>query len=198
MLFCRREELLFAHHRELLHLLHDLPHVLDGVDDVAGPCFALGANHGCPFGDTPQSLAQIARAADEWRGEGMLVNVMLFVGGRQHLGLVDVVDADFLQYLRFGEVADAALGHHRNGDRGHDLLDELGIGHARDAAFGANDGGHALQRHYRDRARLFGDLGLFHAHHVHDDAAFEHLGQAGLQTQTVIVAVVVGHGKFSG
>ena len=47
----------------------------------------------------------------------MLVHVVGFVGRGQDFGLVDVVHAQFLKYLRFGKMPDAALGHHRNGNR---------------------------------------------------------------------------------
>ena len=83
-----------------------------------------------------------------------------------------------LQDLGFGEVADAGLGHDGDGDGGHDLLDELGVGHAGDAAFGADHGGDALEGHDGDGAGFFGDAGLLDVHDVHDDAAFEHLGEA--------------------
>ena len=88
--------------------LDDLAHVLDGVDDVAGAGFALGADHGRALGDAAESLAEIARAADEGGGEGVLVDVVGLVGGGEDFGLVDEVDADFLEDLGFGEVADAA------------------------------------------------------------------------------------------
>ena len=107
-----------------LHLARDLAHVLHGVDHVAGAGFALGADHGRAFGDAAQGLAQVARAADEGRGEGVLVDVVRLVGGGQHFALVDEVDAELLQNLRFGEVADARLGHHRNRNRLDDLLDQ--------------------------------------------------------------------------
>ncbi len=61
-------------------------------------------------------------------------------------------------------------------DGGHDLLDELGGGHAGDAAFGTDHGGNALEGHDGDGAGFFGDAGLRDVHDVHDDAAFEHLG----------------------
>ncbi len=95
------------------------------MNDIAGAGFALGANHGRAFGDATQSFAQVARAADERRLEGVLVHVVLFVGGRQNFGFVDVVDADLLQDLGLGEVSDAALGHDGDRDGAHDLLDEL-------------------------------------------------------------------------
>ena len=54
--------------------------------------------------------------------------------GRQHLGLVDVVDLERLEHLRLDEVADARLRHDGDRDLGLDLADLAGIGHARDAA----------------------------------------------------------------
>ena len=44
-------EFFFAQHGERLHFLYDLPHVLDGVNNVAGAGLALGANHGRAFGN---------------------------------------------------------------------------------------------------------------------------------------------------
>ena len=81
---------------------------------------------------------------------------------------------------------------------GDDLLDEFRIRHAGYAALGANHGGDALQRHHSDGAGLLGDLGLLHVHHVHDDAALQHLGEADLQPKAVLaalrlVAVVLRH-----
>src|SRR4029077_7513079 len=97
-----------------------------------------------------------------------------------------------------GEVADAALGHDGDVHGGHDFFDQLGIRHARNAAFGADDGGHTFEGHDGDGTGLFGDLGLGDAHHVHDHAALQHFGEAGLKTETVGVtvagvAISVGH-----
>jgi hypothetical protein len=163
---------------------HDLPHVLDGVDDVAGARFALGADHGRALGDAPQSLTQVARAAHKRSGKGMLVHVVLFVRRGKHFGLVDVIDSQLLQDLRLGEVADAAFGHDRNRHHGHDFLDLQRRSHTRHAAFGTNHGRHALQCHHRGCPGFFGNFGLLGAHHVHDHAALQHLGQTGLQPQT--------------
>ena len=47
------------------------------------------------------------------------------------------------------------------------------------------------------RTRLFGDAGLLDVHHVHDDAALQHLGEADLQAQTsssnTLVFILLGH-----
>ena len=109
-----------------------------------------------------------------------LVDVVRLVGRREHLALVDVVDAERLEHLGLGEVADAALGHHRDGDRGLDALDHRRVAHAGDAAVAADVGGHPLERHHRDRAGVLGDLGLLGRDDVHDHAAAQHLGQAAL------------------
>ena len=115
---------------------------------------------------------EVAGAADERNREGVFVDVVGFVGGSEYFGFVDVVDAQFLENLGFGEVADAALGHHRDGDGGHDLANLFGRGHARYSAFGADLRRNALKSHYRDRAGLLGNYGLLGVGDVHDDAAF--------------------------
>lgn len=80
----------------------DGAHVLDGLDDVAGTGFALGADHGGAFGDAAQGLAQVAAAADEGNLEGGLGDVVDIVGGSQDFGLVNVVDTDGLEDLVVG------------------------------------------------------------------------------------------------
>jgi hypothetical protein len=113
----------------------------------------------------------------------VFVDVVGFVGGGEDFGFVDVVDAEFLENLGFGKVSDAALGHDRDGDGGHDLADDFGRGHARYAAFGADLRGVTrsppLKAMDRDCAGLFGAMGglaLFYngvlTGDVHDDAAF--------------------------
>ena len=48
--------------------------------------------------------------------------------------------------------------------------------------------GHALERHHGGRAGVLGDLRLLGVDDVHDDAALEHLGQAGLDAECGFVA----------
>src|SRR5438874_1428216 len=140
-------KLFLAKHREPTHLFHDLAHVFHRMDDVTGSGFTLGPDHGCAFGDAAQSLAQITGATDKRDLEGMLVNVVLFVGRRQDLGLIDVVNTDLLKNLSLGEVSDTALGHNGNRNGGHNLADLLDRGHAGDAAFSTDLGRDALERH---------------------------------------------------
>src|SRR5207248_2981724 len=122
-----------------------------------------------------------------------LIDVVLFVGGGQHLAFVDVVDAQRLQHARLGEMADTRLGHNGDRDRTHDVAYDADRRHPRDAALFADIGGHALQRHHGCRAGIFGDLGLLHVSDVHNDAALEHLGQTDLQTEVFREV----HGTFS-
>jgi hypothetical protein len=168
--------------------------VLDGVDDVAGAGFSLGADHAGAFGNAAQGFAEIAGSADEGDLEGVLVDVMRLVGGGEDFGFVDVVDAEFLQDLSLGEVSDAALGHDRDGHGGHDFTNLFGARHAGNAAFGADLRGDALEGHDGDGAGSFGDGGLVGVGDVHDDAAFEHFGEAGFETEGGGVGtVVLGH-----
>ncbi len=158
-------------------------HVAHRLDHVARARLALRAHHRGAFGDAPERLAQVAAPANERHREVPLVDVVLLVGGREHLGLVDVVDAERLQYLRLDEMPDAALRHHRDGHGGDDRLHDRGVRHARDAAGGADVGRDALERHDRHGAGVLGDLRLFGRHDVHDDAALEHLRQTRLHTE---------------
>ena len=89
-------------------------HVANGLDNVARAWFAFGADHGCAFGNAAQGFAKIFRSADEWYFEFRFVDVQFVVGRRKHFALVDVIDFDCFENLRFGEMPDAALGHDRN------------------------------------------------------------------------------------
>ena len=169
----------------------DGAHVRDRVDDVAGAGLALRPDHRGAFRDATQRFAEIRRAADERHGERPLVDVVLEIGGREDLGLVDVVDLERLEDLRLGEVPDPALRHHRDRDRLLDLLDLLGVAHARDAAVAPDVSGHALERHDRTRAGVLRDARLLGVDDVHDDAALQHLGEACLDSQRP----VLGHGR---
>lgn len=58
-------------------------------------------------------------------------------------------------YLAFHKVANSCLGHDRYCDRLHDLLDHLGITHARHATLCSNVCGNTLESHDRGCAGLF-------------------------------------------
>ena len=154
-----------------------------GLDDVPGARLALRADHGRPLRDTPERLAQVRRPADEGDGEAPLVDVVLLVGRREDLGLVDEVHAQALEDLGLGEVPDARLGHDWDGDRRLDPLDQLGIAHARHPAVTPDVGGHPLEGHHGDGAGVLGHLGLLGVDHVHDDAAPQHVGKPPLDRE---------------
>ncbi len=97
--------------------------------------------------------------------------------------LVDVVGAEGFEDAGLDEVADAGFGHYGDGDGFHDPLDDGGVGHAGNAAGGADIGRDPFEGHNGAGAGLFGDLSLFGSGHVHDYAAFEHLGQAGFYAE---------------
>ena len=137
-----------------------------------------------------QRLTEVRRTADERHRERPLVDVVLDVGRRQDLGLVDVVDLERLEDLRLREVTDAALRHHGDRDRLLDLPDLVRVAHPRDAAVTTDVRRDALERHHRARAGVLGDSRLIGVDDVHDDAALQHLGEAGLDPR----CPVFGHG----
>ena len=152
----------------------------DGVHDVARARFALRPDHRRALGDPAERLAEVSAAADERDVEAPLVDVVLLVGRRQDLALVDVVDLERLQHLGLDEVADPRLGHDRDRHRLLDLLDLRRVGHARDAALLADVRRNPLERHDRDRAGVLRDPRLVGVGHVHDHPALQHLGEAAL------------------
>src|SRR5712691_736017 len=162
------------------------------LDHVPGLRLTLGANHRRTFGDSSQRLAEVATATDEWNLERMLVDVVLLVGGCQHLGLVDVVDTKGFQDLRLDEVADAALRHDGDRHRLHDRADEGRIGHTRHAALLADVGRDALEGHHGARARILGDSRVFGRDHVHYHAALQHLGEPRLDLEGALYAPIDG------
>ena len=151
-----------------------------GLDHVAGAGLTLRSDHAGTLADATQRLAEVGGAAHERHVERELIDVVGLVGWGEDLGLVDVIDAERLENLRFGEVADSGLGHHRDGADLLDALDHLRVGHAADAAFLADVRGHAFERHDGHGAGIFGDTSLFGVDDVHDDAALEHLGEPTL------------------
>ena len=93
------------------------------------------------------------------------------------------------------KMPDAHLGHDRDAHRVHNAAHQPRIGHAGHAALAPDVGGHALQSHDRAGPGLLGDFGLFGAGHVHDRSAFEHIRQAGFQSQGAVFHVVLLYGK---
>ena len=67
------------------------------------------------------------------------------------------------------------------------------VGHAGDASGLAYVRRHTLKGHHRHGAGVLRYLGLVGGHHVHDDAALEHLGQPCLNTPSPSL----GNGLYS-
>src|SRR5580692_2345038 len=112
---------------------------------------------------------------------------MLFIRGREHFALVDVIHFQRFEHLRFREVADAHFGHHRNRNRVHNFANDTRRRHARHSAFLADVRRDALQRHHGARAGVLGDLGLLGVGHVHNHATLQHLRQPHFYTPQIIV-----------
>src|SRR5438270_977929 len=189
-LLCLVHQLGVVHALQLADAGVDGARVADGLHDIPCARLALRPDHGRAFRDAAGRLAEVAAAADKRDLERVLVDVIFLVGRGENFGLVDVVDAESLQDLRLDEVADPALGHDRDRDHGHDRLDQLGVRHAGYAAFLADVSRDALQRHDRAGARLLGDACVLGRDDVHDHAAFEHLGQAGLDLEAPLYPFV--------
>ena len=145
--------------------------MLDGVNNVASASLTLGADHGRSFSNAAQSFAQIARSADKGDGEGML-DVMGFVGGGKHFGFVNVIDAQLLENLSLSKMPNAALRHHRDGNRRHNLANLLRRSHARNPALSADLRRNALECHNSYRASLFGYRSLLGVGYVHNYSPF--------------------------
>ena len=175
------KELIIAQGNNVTDLLLDLAHVTHGLNDVARPRLTLGANHRGAFGKTAQRLAQITGAADKRHVKLGLVDVIDVIGRGENLGLIDVVDLDGLQDLRLDNVADAALGHNRDGDGLLDALDHLGVTDA-------------LESHDGAGARLLGDACLLGRGDVHDDATLEHLRELAIEFDAIGLAGLFCHG----
>ena len=171
---------------ETADVAHHAAHVGHGLYHVTGAGLALGADHRGSLGDTAQGLAQVLGSADEGYAELGLVDVVYTVGGGEHLALVDVIDLQGLEYLGLYEMSDADLGHDGDADCILNAADHLRVAHAGYSAGGTDVRGYPLESHYCGCTCLFCNLGLLGSGDVHDDAAFEHLGQVLVQLISVV------------
>ncbi|WVY93997.1 hypothetical protein V8G54_033085 [Vigna mungo] len=172
------ENFVVVHVAENPNVAHHRADVTHGLDDVAGACLALGADHGGALADAAEGFPEVAAAADKGDAEVVLVDVVSVIGQRENLALVHVVDADGLQDLGLHEVPDAGLCHNGDGNGPLDFLDELWVAHAGHTTLGPDVGGYPLEGHDRAGPGLFGDAGLVGVDNIHDDTAPEHLGEA--------------------
>ncbi len=104
-----------------------------------------------------------------------LINMIGIIRWTQDFGLIDIIDIQCLQDLGFGYMANATLGHHRNGYRLLDTLDHFGIAHSRYTTSCTNIRWNAFQRHNGTSPSLLSNLGLFRCRDIHDDTTLQHL-----------------------
>lgn len=79
-----RVQLVLRHHARPAYLTSDGTLVAYCLHDVTGARFSLGANESRALRYASQSLAEVACTANEGHLERVLVDVVLFVRGRQH------------------------------------------------------------------------------------------------------------------
>jgi hypothetical protein len=80
-----RIQLFIIHRARPPNLAHDLALMAHGFDNIPRTGFSLGANERRTLGDPAQGLSEIFGAAHEGYLERVLVDVVLIVGGREHL-----------------------------------------------------------------------------------------------------------------
>ena len=112
------------------------------------------------------------------------------IGRGKNFAFVDVVNFDGLQNLRFCKVTDATFCHDRDGNGVLDSLDHFRVAHSGDSSGGSDVGRDAFKGHDGGGACGLGNFGLFGGGHVHNDAAFEHLGKILVEFVTVLVCHV--------
>mmetsp|Transcript_27639 Transcript_27639/g.43875 ORF Transcript_27639/g.43875 Transcript_27639/m.43875 type:complete len:365 (-) Transcript_27639:21-1115(-) len=173
-----REQLIFVHRTNQLDLTLYATRMTDGLNDISGSSLTLSADHGSTFLDAAKSLSKVARPANKGSCELVFVNVMILVRWGKNLALINEVNVNRLQNLRLDKVPNTHLRHHRNLHSLLDFYDHLRAAHSRHASMLTDFRRNALQGHHSTGTCVFCDACLLGVHHVHDDAAFEHLGEA--------------------
>ena len=84
-------------------------------------------------------------------------------------------------------MTNTAFGHDGDRDCILNTLNHLGVAHARYTARGTDVGRNAFQGHHGGGTCGFGDFGLFRGCHIHNHAAFEHLGKILIEFVTILV-----------
>ena len=115
---------------------------------------------------------------------------MCLVGRCENFALVNEVHTESLQNLSFNKVANAGLGHDRNGDRSLNAFDHVGVAHTGDSAIFSNVSGNSFECHDGASAGIFSNLCLSRSHDIHDDSAFQHLGKTTLDRERANLSIV--------
>jgi hypothetical protein len=134
--------------------------VFDCFNDVAGPCFAFGSDHGGALTDSSQRFTEIAASANERNLKFPLIDVEGIIGWGEDFAFVNIVDPDRLQDLALDKVPNASLGHDRDRHRALNFFDHRWVRHTSHAAVAADIGRDALERHDGAGACFFGDASL--------------------------------------
>jgi hypothetical protein len=89
-------QLFFRHYARPADFACDSTLMTHRLHNVTRARFPLGADESRSLGYASEGLAEVARTADERHLEGVFVDVMLFVRGGQHFGLIDVINPNAL------------------------------------------------------------------------------------------------------
>ena len=127
---CPDVKLVFAKGGHFTDLLIDPAHMPDSLDHISRAGLTLGPYHHGSFGQAAQRLIKAPCAANKRYFELGFINVIDFVGRRQHFAFIHKINADRLKDLCFNKVADTDFRHHRNPDRLHDGLDHGRVTHS--------------------------------------------------------------------
>src|SRR5205807_1439655 len=76
--------LFFGQYLQAADTIHNGAHMADSLDDIAGASLALGADHRCPFTDTPQCLTEVASATHKGDRKEVFIDMEMLISGRQY------------------------------------------------------------------------------------------------------------------
>ncbi len=102
--------------------------------------------------------------------------MVLIVCWGQHFALINKVNAQRLENLRFHEVSDAHFGHNRNTHGFLNGNNELRVAHARYPSLLANVSRDAFKCHHGDSPRRLRNERMLSVYDIHNYSALEHLG----------------------
>ena len=156
------------------------PHVQDRLAHISRSRLALGPDHGGAFFDAPAGLAQIPGPTDEGDGELGLLDVKLVRRGK-HLGLIDHIHSQSLQYLGLHKVAYPGLGHDWNADCPDDGLDNRRISHPGHATHLPDICRDGMKSHHRYGTGLLSYDRLLGSGDIHDHTALLHLCETAFE-----------------
>ena len=90
----------------------------------------------------------------------------------KYLALINIINLNCFQDLRFYKMSDTTFRHNRNGDCLLNSFDHFGVAHPGNTACCTNICRNPLQRHNRTGTCLLCDFCLFRSGNVHDHSTF--------------------------